>query len=307
MGPNVALLRAFAAVAEHGGFTAAARALGVSQPAVSRAVRELEQRCGFDLVERSPRGARLTRSGEALLHDARGVVAAMRSVESTIASLGGLSHGRLHVGASTTIATYVLPSFIGRFLELHPTVEVRLDTAHTRGVLQMLLDQALDTALTEAPVSHPRVRAQRWRTDRLVPIAAPGHPLSTRKRIPPSALSSELLLLREPESGTRSIVLAGLRAAGAVPGRTMDIDGPEAIKQIAAHGRGVAIVSRYTVEEQLTLGTLVELDIPKLRIERPFYRLSLVHRRASLAARAFEELLDAADAPTGRPRTRGRA
>jgi DNA-binding transcriptional LysR family regulator len=87
----------------------------------------------------------------------------------------------------------------------------------------------------------------------------------------------------------------------------MDIDGPEAIKQIAAHGRGVAIVSRYTVEEQLTLGTLVELDIPKLRIERPFYRLSLVHRRASLAARAFEELLDAADAPTGRPRTRGRA
>jgi DNA-binding transcriptional LysR family regulator len=288
MALNAALLRAFAAVADHGGFTAAARALGVSQPAVSRAVRELERTCGFELLERSPRGARLTRAGEALLHDAR----------------GGLSHGRLHVGASTTIATYVLPSFIGRFLELHPTVEVRLDTAHTRGVLQMLLDQALDTALTEAPVSHPRVHARRWRTDRLVPIAAPGHPLSARKRIPPSALSSELLLLREPESGTRSIVLAGLRAAGAAPGRTMDIDGPEAIKQIAAHGRGVAIVSRYTVEEQLALGTLVELDMPKLRIERPFYRLSLVHRRASVAARAFDALLDAAEAPVVRSRRR---
>jgi DNA-binding transcriptional LysR family regulator len=304
MALNVALLRAFAAVAEHGGFTSAARSLGVSQPAVSRALRELERGCGFTLVERSARGARLTRAGEAFLHDARSVVAAMRAAESTLASLGGLSHGRLHVGASTTIATYVLPAFIGRFVEIHPTVEVRLDTAHTRGVLQMLLDHALDSALTEAPISHPRVRARRWLTDRLVPIAAPGHPLSSRKRIPPSALSSELLLLREPASGTRSIVIAGLRAVGAAPGRTMEIDGPEAIKQIAAHGRGVAIVSRFTVGEQLALGTLVELDIPKLRIERPFYRLSLVHGRSSLAARAFEELLDAAEPVGARSRRR---
>jgi DNA-binding transcriptional LysR family regulator len=291
------------AVAETGGFTAAARSLGVSQPAVSRAVRELERSCGFDLVERSSHGVRLTRSGESLLQDARDVVAAMRSAEVTVAELGGLERGRLHVGASTTIATYVLPSFIGRFLEEHPDVDVRLDTAHTRGVMQMLLDYALDTALTEAPVSHPRIRAERWRMDRLVAIASPLHPLAGRRRIPPSALSHELLLLREHESGTRTIVVAGLRAAGVTPGRTMEIDGPEAIKQIAAHGRGVAIVSRYTVEEQLALGRLVELDIPGLRIERPFYRLSLAHRRRSPSARAFDALLDEGDA---RAPSRGR-
>src|ERR1019366_7391672 len=292
---NPALLRAFVAVAECGGFTAAARAIGVSQPAVSRAVRDLERTCGFDLLERTPRGVRLTRAGESFLLNAREVIGAMRTAEESVAALGGLGHGRLHVGASTTIATYVLPAFIGRFLEDHPGVDVRLDSAHTRGILQMLLDYHLDIALTEAPVAHEKIQTRRWRTDHLVPVASPKHPLAARRRIPPSPLAIELLLLRERESGTRSIVLEGLAAAGVTPGRTMEIDGPGAIKQIAAAGRGIAIVSRYTVGEQLALGRLVVLDIPGLRITRPFYRLALKQRRASPAAKAFEALLDAGD------------
>jgi DNA-binding transcriptional LysR family regulator len=292
---NPASLRAFAAVAEHGGFTAAARALGVSQPAISRAVRDLERSVGFELLERAPKGIRLTRAGESFLLNAREVIGALRSAEESVVALGGLGHGRLHLGASTTIATYVLPVFIGKFLEQHPAVDVRLDSAHTRGIAQMLLDYHLDIAITEAPVSHEKIQSRRWRTDHLVAVASPKHPLAARKRIPPSALAIELLLLRERESGTRAIVLAGLAAAGVIPGRTMEIDGPEAIKQIAAAGRGIAIVSKYTVVEQLELGRLVALDIPGLKITRPFYRLSLKQRRASPAAKAFEGLLDGGD------------
>jgi DNA-binding transcriptional LysR family regulator len=295
MNMNPASLRAFAAVADNGGFTAAARALGVSQPAVSRAVRDLERSVGFELLERAPKGIRLTRAGESFLLNAREVIGAMRSAEESVVALGGLGHGRLHLGASTTIATYVLPVFIGKFLEQHPAVDVRLDSAHTRGIAQLLLDYQLDIAITEAPVSHEKINSRRWRTDHLVAVASPKHPLASRKRIPPSALAIELLLLRERESGTRAIVLAGLAAAGVIPGRTMEIDGPEAIKQIAAAGRGIAIVSRYTVVEQLELGRLVALDIPGLKITRPFYRLSLKQRRASPAAKAFEGLLDAYD------------
>jgi DNA-binding transcriptional LysR family regulator len=301
---NTVLLRAFVAVAEQGGFTAAARAIGVSQPAVSRAVRDLERTCGFALIERAPQGMRLTRAGESFLLNAREVIGALRTAEEAVAALGGLGHGRLHVGASTTIATYVLPAFIGRFLGDHPAVQVRLDSAHTRDVAERLLDYQLDIALTEAPVSDGKIVSRRWRTDQLVPVASPGHPLAARRRIPPSALTAELLLLRERESGTRAIVLEGLTAAGIAPGRTMEIDGPEAIKQIAAAGRGIAIVSRYTVGEQLALGRLVVLDIPALKITRPFYRLSLRQRRASPAAKAFDALLDAGDDPgqAGAPR-----
>ena len=295
MNMNPALLRAFVAVAEHGGFTSAARAIGVSQPAVSRAVRELERSVGFELLERAPKGIRLTRAGESFLLNAREVLGSIRSAEEAVAALGGLGHGRLHIGASTTIATYVLPAFIGRFLEAHPAVDVRLDSAHTRGIAQMLLDYHLDIALTEAPVQDERIQARRWRTDHLVAVASPEHPLASQRRIPPTALAIELLLLRERESGTRTIVLEGLAAAGVLPGRTMEIDGPEAIKQIAAAGRGIAVVSRHTVVEQLALGRLIVLDIPKLKITRPFYRLSLKRRRSSPAAKAFETLLDAGD------------
>src|SRR5664279_1880732 len=103
--------------------TAAARAIGVSQPAVSRAVRDLERSCGFELLERTPHGIWLTRAGESFLLNAREVIGAMRTAEEAVAALGGLGHGRLHIGASTTIATYVLPAFVGRFLEEHPAVD----------------------------------------------------------------------------------------------------------------------------------------------------------------------------------------
>jgi DNA-binding transcriptional LysR family regulator len=285
-------LRAFAAVAEHRGFTSAAAALGVSQPAISRAIRELERECGFALVERSPRGVQLTRDGAEFLSDARAVVAAARAADETAAKLRGLEGGHLHVGASTTIATYVLPDYVGRFLEMHPRVDVRLDSAHTRGVMQMLLDYTIDVALTEAPVTHRRIQSTLWRTDRLVPVASPTHPLSGQRGIPVKVLGDELLLLREKESGTGMIVREALRAAGVTPTRTMEIDGPEAIKQIAASGRGIAIVSRYTIREQLALRRLIELDIAGLRIARPFHRLSIVGRPASPAAIAFERILD---------------
>jgi DNA-binding transcriptional LysR family regulator len=300
-------LRAFTAVAEHRGFTAAANALGVSQPAISRAIRELERECGFALVERSPRGVYLTRDGAEFLEDARAVVAAARAADETVAKLRGLEGGRLQVGASTTLATYVLPPFVGRFLERHPGVDVRLDTAHTRGVMQMLLEYAVDIALTEAPVSHPRIQSKRWRTDHLVAVASPGHPLSRQRRIPVQALSDELMLLREKESGTGTIVREALREAGVTLARTMEIDGPEAIKQIAASGRGVAIVSRFTIREQMALGRLVELDIAGLRIERPFHRLSIIGRSASPAAVAFERLLDEDETAVEKgPRSRAR-
>jgi len=289
---NLASLRALTAVAEHRSFTAAAAALGVSQPAVSRAVRELERVCGFTLLERTARSVRLTREGAVVLEDARAILSAVRSADERIAELVGLTRGRLHVAATSTIAPYVLPPFIGRFIERHPAINLRLTTAHTRDVQQMLLDYEIDLGLTEAPVSHPRIKARRWRTDRLVVIASPQHPLAGRRAVPASALGEELLLLREPLAGTRAIVNAALRAAGITPTRTVEVDGPEAIKQLVAHSRGIAIVSHATVTEQVALGSLVVLDVAGLRIERPFFRLALAGHRASPAARAFDAVLD---------------
>ena len=294
---NLHQLRIFAATVEHNGIGAAARALGLSQPAVSRAVSELERDLGLHLLERSTSGVRPTPIGLELFEHAQAVAAAERGAEEAAAAARGLTRGALHIGASTTIATYVLPPLIGAFARAHPGIDLRLSSAHTRVLVPMVRDYVVDVAFAEAPVADPRVTVTRWLTDEMVVVAAPAHPLALRAAthgaVGPAALDEELLILREPESGTRDLVLHGLTAGGVVPTRTMSVDGTEVIKRLVAEGVGIAVVSRVTVVEQLALGELTVVPVRGLRITRPFNRLASPRRRPSPAARAFLELLAA--------------
>lgn len=303
MSLNLHHLRTFAAVVRADGFGAAARALGVSQPAVSRAVRDLEREVGEPLLERGARGVRPTALGRALFDHAQAVATAERGAEEVIASARGLERGALHVGASTTIATYLLPPLIGAFARAHPGVDLRLSAVHTRALLPLVRRYEVDLALAEAPVEDPLVAVTRWITDAMVCIAAPAHPLARRVAaggaLPPDALGDALLLLREPESGTRDLVLRGLTAAGVIPTRTMAVDGTEVIKQLVAEGLGVAVVSRDAVRDQLAVGRLVEVPVAGLPIERPFNRLAVHGREPSGTARAFLRLLHAEAARRG--------
>lgn len=289
---NLHLLRLFTAVVEHGSVGAAARSLGVSQPAVSRAVRELETQTGLALLERSARGIRLTAEGEEVYAHARGVYAAERAVEESIASMKGMQKGTLHIGASTTIATYVLPEILSRFSDQHPGIELMLSAVHTRMLVQMLRRYELDVVLAEAPVHDERIRVMPWRMDEMIAIVPPHHRLTThRGPVPPSALSDELIVLREPESGTRTIVLKALAHAGVEVRRSISVDSTEVIKQLVAGGFGIGVVSRVAVQEQLSLGRVVELKVKGLHVTRPFNRLALRGRRPSSATRAFLSVL----------------
>jgi DNA-binding transcriptional LysR family regulator len=297
---NLHLLRLFTAVVDEGGIVAAAQALNLSQPAVSRAMRELEIQLGVPLLERAGRRVRLTAEGTEIYGQARNIYAAERAAEETLANLKGLRQGVLRVGASTTIATYVLPKLIGIFARLHPQVELRLSAVHTRVIVDMLLQFELDVALAEAPVTTREITIVPWRIDEMVVIAAPTHPLASRRGIDPSDLSKELFVLREPESGTRGIVLRALADAGVEVSRTMSVDGTEVIRQVVAEGLGIAVVSRIAVADQLRAARLVTLDVMGLTIERPFNRLELARRRPSIAAQAFLELLQSSSAELAR-------
>ena len=298
---NLHLLRLFSAVVENEGVVAAARALRLSQPAVSRAVRELELQMGIPLLERTTRRVRLTPEGREIYQQARAVYLAERAVEDTAARLKGLRQGSLHVGASTTIATYVLPPIISAFAKLHPEVELRLSAVHTRVIVDRLKEHELDIALAEAPVEDSGVVVTPWRIDNMVVIAASGHPLSGQT-LQPKRLTDELFILREPESGTRGIVISALRRAGIGPHRIMSIDDTEVIKQVVAEGLGIGVVSQYAVAEQLASKRLVALHVEGLTIQRPFNRLALDRRSPSTAASAFLTLLERSDRRTRRGR-----
>ena len=148
-------LRVFVAVAKEGNVTRAARQLSLSQPALSKQVSELEDNLSTVLFDRLPRGVRLTAAGEILLRHAERIFAAEGAAEAELAELLGLRSGRLSIGASTTIGSYLIPSVFGAFHRAHPDVRLELEIANTAAIQAMVVDGRLDLGLTEG------VRAQR--------------------------------------------------------------------------------------------------------------------------------------------------
>lgn len=294
---NLRLIRVFLAIAHRGNITQAAADLGVSQPAVSRSVRELERQTRATLLERTPSGVRLTEAGQALLAHARNIFAEARAAEEDLEALAGLTQGTLRVGGSPTIATYLLPPILQAFHSQYPGVELRLTSAPSRAIARLLAEREIDVALVETPVEDPRLRADLWAEDQLVVVVAPAQPLAGRSPVPPTALVHELLVTREPGSGTYNTVMAALRGVGVVPKRRLEVDTAEAIIQLVASGLGFAVVSRHAAADAIALGRLEVLNVAGFDIRRPLIRLSLLAAGESAAARAFGALLEESAVP----------
>lgn len=292
MALNLNSLRLFEAVARTGSFTRAADDVHVSQPAISKAVREIERNLGVALFERSARGARLTQAGEVLAEQAHTLFGLARAAEEEMRAFAGLGRGTLRIGASTTIATYLLPPLLGRFTQQYPGIDLCLVSANTLDIVRQLVAYELDVALVEGPVSRPGVRVTRWREDEIVLITPAGHPLTgTGRAAKWSEVAREPLLIREPGSGTGEVVATALATRRLVPSRTRELGSTEAIKQAVAAGLGLAFVSHAAAEDQLALGKLAVVRVAGLEIRRHLSQLTLPGRRQSAVAQAFRALL----------------
>jgi DNA-binding transcriptional LysR family regulator len=226
------------------------------------------------------------------LGHARNIVAEARAAEEDLEALAGLTQGTLRIGGSPTIATYLLPPLLQTFHSRYPGVELRLTSAPSRVIARLLAEREIDVALVETPVEDPRLRSVVWAEDVLVVVAAPGHPLCGRSAVPPTALVHEILVTREPRSGTYDTVMRALRDLGVVPKRRLDVDTAEAIIQLVASGLGFAVVSRHAAADALALGRLRTVDVAGLHVRRPLMRLSLLAAGESAAARVFGTYLD---------------
>jgi len=288
---NLNHLRVFASVARHGSMTRAARELRVSQPAVSKQLSDLEQDLATPLVDRLPRGVRLTAAGELLFTHAQRILQAERSAEQELAELQNLGRGRLAVGASTTIGSYLVPSLFGELRRSHPGIELDLEIANTAGVQEAVLDNRLDLGLIEGFVASDALVVETLAGDEMVAIAAPSHAALGRAPLRASDLLELPVLMREHGSGTRDVIEAVLAARGVELKPIMSLGSTEALKNAVLHGLGIAIVSQLTVEHELRSGRLAELTFSDLRIRRDLYLVTLKGKRQSPAAAAFGELL----------------
>ncbi len=288
---NDTRLTAFAAVAESGGFTKGAEKLLVSQPAVSLQVAELESSLGVKLFDRLPRGIRLTTAGELLLGYAQRISRLHRDAEQSVRDLLGLQSGRLTIGASLTIGSYLMPKVICEFYRAHPAIEISMEIANTHEIQIRLAEGKLDLGFTEGLIESDRLESAVFATDELVAVAPPKHPLVGKRRVTAKHVCAEPLILREPGSGTRAVVERALRSRGLSVRPTLSLGSAEAVKSAVLSGIGLAIMSRLAVARELAEGSLVMIPMTDLQIRRDLHRLWLRGSEPSPAAGKFVSLM----------------
>lgn len=289
---NLHLLRLFAAVVKTGSFSRAGDLLLISQPSISKGVRDFELQLGCRLLDRTPKGVKPTKEGLALMRHADVLFAAEHSAEEELRALRSLDSGSLRIGASTTIATYLLPEFLGIFHNAYPGIDLHLTSANTRDIANLMLEHDIEIALVEGPVEIGGLVAEAWQTDIMELIVAPTHAFAQGDApIDPAQIEDEVLIVREPGSGSREVVFHALAAQGLNLERTLEIGSTEAIKQLVAAGLGVSIVSRASVKDQLALGRLKTVGLRNLPIERTLWNLKAPGRIPIPAAVAFERII----------------
>lgn len=268
-------LKVFRTVAQHLSFRKAAEHLFLTQPAVTLQIKALEDDLGLRLFERAPNGVSLTAKGSLLLRYAQEAAALVAEAEQKLASEDGQMSGQFAVGASTTIAQYVLPRLIGAFLAEHPRVNLLLHSGNTEEIVQLLLDGKVSIGLIEGPARHREVHTEPFMEDELVLIAPADFEFD---RLTRDQLLSATVLMREQGSGSRRVVETALEKAGfklKLFKSVMNLDSTEAIKSAVEAGLGIGFVSRWAILKELELRALKVAEVRGLRMARHF---SLVYR-----------------------------
>jgi DNA-binding transcriptional LysR family regulator len=271
---NLSQIRAFVMVVDHGSFSAAAREMGVSQPAVTMQVQALEADLGVTLLDRAYRRIGLTEAGEALMPRARAVLAELESAREDLERIADTVTGRLALVASTTPGQYLLPRLLGSFLAGNPEVTVSLAVADTAQVVEAVAAGEADLGMTGAVVKGARVDFEPLGADGIAMICPPGHRFAGAKRVSLAEAVAEPFIMREEGSGTRQVAEEALREAGIDPEElhvVTELGTSEAIVSAVEGGMGLAMVSTWVACKALELGTVATVPVAEFPVSRPLY------------------------------------
>lgn len=277
-------------------FRKAAEVLHLSQPAVSQQIRALEEEAGARLFDRAGgegHGTQisLTEAGRVLLVYATKAAETMVEAERALAALNHGVVGELRLGASTTVAQYVLPRILGTFLKQYPQVHLSVVSGNTERIVEAVAEERVALGIIEGPAMRRDVKTMRMVRDEMVLIVSPNHAWAKAGVVHPEELGSVPLLLRERGSGSRRVVERALKKAG-LPLRklrvAMELDSTEAIISGVEAELGVGFVSRWAIGKVMRLGTVRRISVEGLEIPRDFSFAWLAGAEVTGAAEAFQ-------------------
>ena len=284
-------LQVFHAVARLLSFTKAAETLHMTQPAVTFQIRQLEEYFNTRLFDRTHNKISLTTAGERVFHYADRILSLYSEMDNKVREITGDVSGILIIGASTTIAEYVLPHLLGEFKERYPNINLRLRVSNSLGVVHMVEDNSVDVGIVESPITNKNLAVEVCWHDKLVFICPPNHPLSKKSSITGADLLNLPFVTREEGSGTREYIAEYLARSNMQfidLNVGLEVGNPEAVKSAVEAGLGVSIVSQATVVKELRLATLTALPLEP-PLERPF---SIVFQRQKFRLRAMEQFME---------------
>lgn len=267
---NFHQLHIFNVVAKHRSYSKAAAELYLSQPTVSVHLQKLEQELGMELFEQLGRNIYLTDAGRMLFIYTQKIFALAEEAERALEELQGLHKGRIRIGASTTPGIYYLPHLLGQFKNDYPGIELILDVANSMEIEKKILANQLDLAVVGERPSEGDLIAESFRTDHLVMILSPNHPLLSQEKITLEDLARQRFIMREPGSGTRKAIEDAFAREGIHLRVAMEYGSTDGIKHAVAANLGISIVSELAVKLCEQTGLVVVREIPEIEVKREF-------------------------------------
>jgi DNA-binding transcriptional LysR family regulator len=276
-------LKVFFTVARSLNFNRAAEQLNISQPAVTRHIKELEDHYQTSFFDRSRRRVTLTNAGEVLLQHSHLIFEQYQKLDFELNLLQNKVDGALHIGASTTIAQYVIPAYLARFHQRFPDIKIELTNANSLEVEELLAEKKIDLGLVEGAIHSQALKYSPFLKDEIVLVSRPKNNLLKKRTITLTELKKLPLLTRESGSGTSEIIEEHFQNAG-FPIRDltihMQLGSTESIKNYLMNSDTFAFLSIYGIRQELSDDRLCIVDVDGMDITRTF---SFIYRQGQPA------------------------
>lgn len=289
MDMNFRELNIFLSVCELGSMSEAARHLYMTQPAISQAISELEGEYNIKLFDRIGKKLVLTHAGEILRDYGKKINLLLNEAENTLRDISDMKMGKLKLGASRTVGTYLLPQLIGEFLKIYKNIELPFYIDNTSEIVKMIHENEIDLGIVEGPIHSDNIEVKYFLDDELYLICSKDHNWAKKKIINKDDLSLENIIIREVGSGTREVFENTLKAHNIEYNIKLELNSTEAIKRAVEANLGVSVISKLAIKKELKSSRLVKVEIDGVKFLR---QLNIIYHKDKYLSELCKKFID---------------
>lgn len=288
---DLSQLEIFLSIAHEKSFSRAAEKMLRTQPAISIAIKRLEEELGETLFDRSSKSGTLTEAGHTLYSYAQRMLNLRDEALRAMAELKGMYRGRLSIGANESTSLYLLPPLLLKYREEHPHIRIEVYRNISERIPSEVLERNLDFGFLSYNPLHPQLESFEVYRDELVLVVYPKHPLAKAKSVSVRDLGQESFIAHNVKTPARDKIFEMFAQHRTTLNISMELATLETIKDFVARGTGIAILPRLCLREELKAGRLVEIPVKGMKIEKPLRVICRRESSLSTAAKSFLEMV----------------